>query len=155
MKQDKSTHLNYRRAIIDFILAYISITALAFGLYLAIVAISGEHIASTFNIRADPSYILAEKLYPILNLFVWVAFSALYFRNKQQNKKGFKREAFNLGVFWLMIALPLDLLSFVLIKNPLSLSAHDFYIGQFPWIYLTYLVVFVSPLCYTRLVKEQ
>ena len=39
-----------------------------------------------------------------------------------------------------------DYVGFVLIRNPISLSAHDFYIGQFPWIYLIYLAIFISPI---------
>jgi hypothetical protein len=47
-----------------------------------------------------------------------------------------------------------DYVGFVLIKNPISLSAHDFYIGQFPWIYLIYLAIFVSPLLYVLLRRK-
>jgi hypothetical protein len=41
-----------------------------------------------------------------------------------------------------------DYVGFALIKNPFSLSAHDFYISQFPWIYLIYLAILVSPILY-------
>ena len=54
---------------------------------------------------------------------------------------------------WLVIAVPVDFVCFVIIPNPISLSAHDFYLGQFPWMYLTYLAVLLSPLCYAALVK--
>ena len=56
-----------------------------------------------------------------------------------------------LGWLWLIIAVIVDYVGFVLIKNPISLSPHDFYIGQFPWIYLIYLAILVSPLCYVAL----
>lgn len=115
---------------------------MAFWLYLALVWLNGATIASASGISKDPLYILAEKLYPILNLFVWTTFGWLYFR-----KRGLvTQQALRLSALWLLIVLPLDLVVFVLVKNPLSLSAHDFYIGQFPWIYLTYIAVGIGPL---------
>ena len=46
-------------------------------------------------------------------------------------------------------AIVVDYVGFVLIKNPISLTPHDFYIGQFPWIYLIYIF---APLCKATLV---
>jgi len=57
------------------------------------------------------------------------------------------------GAFWLGVALPVDFVGFVLIKNPISLSPYDFYVGQFPWIYLIYIAVFLSPSCYVALTE--
>jgi hypothetical protein len=59
-----------------------------------------------------------------------------------------RREAWALGAFWLAAAVVMDYVGFVLIKNPISLSPHDFYIGQLPWIYLIYVAVLLSPFCY-------
>ena len=56
-----------------------------------------------------------------------------------------------LGGVWLGLAVIVDYVGFVLIKNPISLSPHDFYIGQAPWIYLIYVVVLVSPWLYCKL----
>ena len=64
-------------------------------------------------------------------------------------------EAFALGAFWLTLAVLVDYVGFVLIKNPISLSPHDFYIGQFPWIYLIYVAVFFSPWCYVTFVAAR
>src|SRR5258708_4318281 len=100
----------------------------------------------------DPGYLLSEKFLPLLNLIVWTSFSLVYFK-KRTNGPSQRKEALALGAFWLAMALPLDFLAFVVIQNPLSLSAHDFYIGQFPWIYLIYLAVFISPVCGTVLIK--
>jgi len=55
-------------------------------------------------------------------------------------------------------ALVVDYVFFVLIKNPISLSPHDFYIGQSPWIYLIYVAILISPLCcmtLTRLLSRE
>jgi hypothetical protein len=59
-----------------------------------------------------------------------------------------------LGAFWLAAAMIGDYVCFVRIKNPISLSPHDFYIGQFPWIYLIYVAVLVAPLCSVMLMRS-
>jgi hypothetical protein len=52
-----------------------------------------------------------------------------------------------LGALWLAIALPINFVGFVVIHTPPSMSAHDFYLGQFPWIYLVYAAAFLGPAC--------
>ncbi len=144
-KQAKDKHLNIKRGVLTFILSYIVITILGFGLYLLIAAIMGIPQSTAFDIRGDRAYILAEKLYPILNLGVWATFTWLYFRKVSRPTM---KQAWKLGGFWLAIAVPLDLIYFVLIPNPLQVSAQGFYIEQFPWIYLTYVVVLTTPALY-------
>jgi hypothetical protein len=141
----KEKLLNIKQGLLTFILAYIVITILAFGLYLLIATIMGVSLSATFNIREDRAYALAEQLYPILNLGVWIAFAWMYFRKVARPTI---KQAWALGGFWLAIAVPLDLVYFVLIPNPLQVSAQGFYIDQFPWIYLTYIVVLVAPVVY-------
>ena len=86
----------------------------------------------------------------MMNLLVWMLFSWMYFQKRPKIATS-HRQALFLGVFWLLVALVVDYVGFVLIKNPISLSPHDFYIGQFPWIYLIYVAVLISPLCYVAL----
>ena len=143
--------LTIKRAVVTFILAYIVITILAFLLYLLLANLMGVSLSATFDIRNDPAYALAEQLYPILNIGVWAAFAAVYFKTI---KKPTFKQAWALGGFWLAIAVPLDLVYFVLIPNPLQVSAYGFYVEQFPWIYLTYIVVLASPVLYL-LVKNR
>ena len=80
----------------------------------------------------------------------------MYFRSRQHNDPpNLREEAFALGAFWLTAAVVVDYVGFVLIKNPISLSPHDFYIGQFPWIYLIYVAVLIAPLCWVKLAKPK
>ena len=150
--QTRSNKFNLKWAIIAFILAYIVITILAVGLYYAIAVPMGISLTAEFNLRKDAAYLLAEKIYPLLNMLVWASFSWMYF--KQSNTQNTWKQAWMLGGFWLAIVLPLDYVSFVAVTNPLSLSAYDFYIAQFPWIYLTYLAVLISPAIYIACVKK-
>ena len=74
-------------------------------------------------------------------------------RRRQSDSPQLRVEAFALGAFWLAVAVAVDYVGFVLIKNPISLTPHDFYIGQFPWIYLIYVAIFLAPLCWVKLAK--
>jgi hypothetical protein len=150
MVQTTQPPLQYKRAIVTFLLAYFAITVVATGFSLLVGALLGA--SPVTEPLQDPGYILSEKFLPLLNLIVWTPFSLLYFK-KRTNRPGLRKEALALGAFWLAMALPVDFLGFVVIQSPLSLSAHDFYIGQFPWIYLIYLAVFMSPFCGTAFVK--
>lgn len=150
MTQTMKTAFHYKRAIVTFLLAYVAITILATGLSLLVGAILHTPPAATS--LQDQAYLLTEPFDPLLNLLVWMACAWLYF-HKRTSEPGLYKEALALGACWLAIAVPVDFLGFVVIQNPLSLSPHDFYIGQFPWIYLIYLAVFLSPLCYVATVR--
>ena len=144
--------LKYGRAVANFVLAYVVVTILAVALSLAIGA--AIHAPETAEPMQNKGYLLSERFLPFLNLLVWTAFAAIYFR-RPQSPSASRKEAVALGALWLALALVVDYVGFVLIKNPISLSPHDFYIGQFPWIYLIYIVVFISPLCYTALANAR
>jgi hypothetical protein len=143
------TQLRPKRAVATFVFAYALITIAGTGLSLGIAAIL--HTPSTSEPLQNSAYVLSEPFLPFLNLLVWGWAAWLYFRN---SSVAMRAESIALGVFWLAVALPLDFVAFVLIKTPISLSPYDFYIGQFPWIYLIYIAVLVSPLCYTTLSRR-
>ena len=150
MAQTTLAKLNYKRAITTFILAYLVITVLATALALIIGAIL--HTPATDLPLQNAAYVLSEKFLPILNLLVWMTLAWVYFK-KPSNRADPRKEALALGAFWLAVALPVDFICFVVIKSPISLSPREFYFGQFPWIYLIYIAVFVSPLTYVTLTR--
>lgn len=138
--------LRYGRALVLFLLAYIAITVIATGFSTALEVVM--HPPPTDDKIHSPSYILSERFYPLLNFFIWTAFGRIYFgADADSDDRGRRVAAIRLGALWLALALVADFVGFVLIEHPLSLSARDFYVGQFPWIYLIYLVVFSGPLC--------
>jgi hypothetical protein len=137
--------LHRKRALITFAGAYLTITAVGIGLFFAIAAV--QHTGSYADPMNDPSYILEEKLLPLANLVVWTLFALIYLGKRRGSAHPRRNEAVQLGALWLALALLADLVSAVLIKSPESMTAFDFYIRQFPWIYLIYVAVFLSPLC--------
>jgi hypothetical protein len=141
MAQSAQYRLNYGRAIGLFVAAYVAVTVLGIALSLSIGVIG--HMPQTVEPMQNQAYLLSERFFPLLNLIVWGLFAWIYFRRRVAARE----EAFLLGAFWLVVAVVVDYVGFVLIKNPISLSPHDFYVGQFPWIYLIYVAVFFAPWC--------
>jgi hypothetical protein len=140
------TRLRRGRAIWTFFGAYALVTVLCAALSIAIGVIQHDPSATGQSMVHNPAYVLSEKFDPLVNLAVWAGFALLYFRRTPVADRT-ARHARKLGLLWLCLALPVDFVGFVLIKNPISLSPHDFYVGQFPWIYLIYLAVFLGPIC--------
>ncbi|MGA8940439.1 MAG: hypothetical protein WB439_14845 [Acidobacteriaceae bacterium] len=144
--------LNYARAAATFVSAYVVVTIL--GIALSVLISIVKHTPQTSEPLENAAYLLSERFLPGLNLVVWGMFAWVYFRGRRHsNWSELRDEAFALGAFWLVTAVVVDYVGFVLIKNPISLSPHDFYIGQFPWIYLIYVAVFFAPLCWVKLAK--
>jgi hypothetical protein len=141
----KPSALHYKRALIAWVVAYLCITAAGVGLFFLIAAI--QHTGSYASPVKDPSYVLEEAFLPLANLVTWTACGLAYFRQRRDTVYPWSGEPLKLGALWLALALPADFLDSVAIKNPESMSAHDFYIGQAPWIYLIYAAVFISPAC--------
>ena len=55
-------------------------------------------------------------------------------------------EALRTGAIWAGICIVFDVVGWVIIKHPWSLSFKGFYVDYQPWITLIYLAIFVSPL---------
>ena len=145
LKSRKPSALHYKRALITWVIAYLSITAAGIGLFFLIAAL--QHTGSYASPVKDPSYVLEEWFLPLANLLIWTACGLAYFGQRRDTVYPWNWEPLKLGALWLALAVPADFLDSVAIKNPESMSAHDFYIGQAPWIYLTYTAVFISPAC--------
>ena len=145
--------IRYSRAAVTFVLAYIVVTMLAIALSISIGILG--HIHESAEPMKNQAYLISERFLPLLNLVVWGMFAWVYFRGRTGGREliSLRREAWALGVFWLVAAVVVDFVGFVLIKNPISLSLHDFYVGQFPWIYLIYVAVLFSPVCYVMLAR--
>lgn len=154
---ENPARLTVLRAVLWFLIAYFVVTVLGTALSLAISAVI--HTPDTANPMLNRAYTLAERFYPLLNLVVWTVCARLYFRSSRRGAAyrgaADRSLALRLSVLWICLAMPVDLVGFVVIKNPLSLTPDQFYVGQFPWIYLIYLAVFAGPLCAAALEARQ
>lgn len=142
--------LEYRRGVLTFLGSYVLIEILAALCSIVVAAITHTNFSGNHADVHNRAFVISERFYPLINLISWMAFAAIYFR-KPATKLSPMNEALRLGAFWLALALPFDVIFFILVKSPYSLNFHDFYVGQLPWIYIVYTVLFVSPLCYVGL----
>jgi hypothetical protein len=147
--------LNVRSATGYFISAYVIVTILAYlASYLVSVFIKLPPDLPGGNMFDSPEFVKSVPYHLLINLLVWTAFSYMYFRNNQ--KRGFNTTApIYLALFWLLAAMLTDLVFFVLIPSPVALSFHQFYVEYQPWISITYLIVFISPLLSYKLSQRQ
>jgi hypothetical protein len=141
--------LRFSRAVLLFLLGYVLVTILAIALAMSVEVIMQPN--HTGKMVLNPAYILSQRFYPLINLIIWIPISWLYFKAPEGDSDP-RSEAWTLGAFWLGLALIVDLVGFVLIENPISLSPYDFYVGQFPWIYLIYLAILLSPILYVAII---
>lgn len=146
--------LEYRRAALCFLGSYVVIEIVAAMCSILVAAITHTNFSGNHADVHNHAFVTSERFYPLINLISWMAFAAIYFR-KPARKRPPTGEALRLGAFWLALALPFDVAFFILVKSPYSLSFHDFYVGQLPWIYIVYTVLFVSPLCYVGIVRQR
>lgn len=149
----KNTEIKRGAAIRAFVGAYLVVTVLCAALSIAIIAIQHDPSNSSQAVHGR-GYVDSERFDPFINLAVWTYFARRYFRRLPDAARSL-RHGLLLGRMWLGIALPVDLIFFVIIKNPISLSPHDFYVGQFPWIYLIYCTVFLGPVCAAALASRR
>lgn len=127
--------------LLSFLIAYAGVSVLGFALYLLISRSRGTSPWDEVDVRHNSSYKFTQRFLPLINLVVWTASAWFYFFYVDTSYAN----AFGLGFMWLVGALLVDYAGFVLIKHPLSVDHKGFYVDQFPWIYFTYLAVFVSP----------
>ena len=141
------TRLRFFHASILFIVGYVLVTIVAIALAVSVGSLM--QVDYSGKMVLNPAYVFAERFYPLINLLVWIPVSWVYFGRRKGGLANYG-EARTLGIFWLAFALLVDFVGFVLIENPISLSPYDFYVQQFPWIYLIYLAILLSPIIYAR-----
>lgn len=128
--------------LISFLIAYIGVSTLGFGLYLVISKVRGTSPWDEVEIRENKSYQLTNRWLPLLNLVIWTLAAWYYFSNVDPSWANI----YALAAIWLAAVVVIDYVAFVLIKHPLSADHRGFYLGQGIWIYLTYLAVFTAPI---------
>lgn len=151
INENRVVTFSFKKALINFTWAYIIVTILAYSIsYLAAIMFKLPSLGgSPFD---EPAFVMTVPYHLLINLLVWTFFGYLYFKKKQTNQYHLK-EAMYLSCYWLVIAMIVDLVGFVLIKSPVSLTPYQFYVEYQPWISITYLIVFISPLIGYGIVK--
>ncbi len=87
-------------------------------------------------------YEKTKPWHPLYNIILFSFFGWLYMRGLANPTIG---EALITGLIWMAICVVFDLIGWVLIKHPWSLTFKQFYIEYQPWISLIYLAIFLGP----------
>lgn len=87
-------------------------------------------------------YEKTKPWHPLYNIIIFPIFACLYLR-------GFETIALSnviaTSLIWGTITVVFDLVGWVIIKHPWSLSFKEFYIDYQPWITLIYITIYASP----------
>jgi hypothetical protein len=129
-----------------FVIAYVLVTILAAALTIAYGTIHQlPEAAPGQSMLEAPAFVATVPYHVLIMVLVWPVFAWLYFRKRMPGPRGEARETFALGLLWLLAAMIVDFVGFVLIDNPWSMTPHEFYVVYQPWISLIYLAIFASP----------
>lgn len=87
-------------------------------------------------------YEATKPWHPLYNIILFTVFGLLYLRKVKDITL---RKAMLTGALWAGISILIDLVGWVLIKHPWSLTFKQFYVEYQPWITLVYLAIFIAP----------
>ena len=88
-------------------------------------------------------YEMTKPWHPLYNIILFTVFGLLYLR--KVNNLTLKK-AMATGALWAGISIVIDLVGWVLVPHPWSLTFKEFYIDYQPWIALVYLAMFIAPM---------
>ena len=87
-------------------------------------------------------YEKTKPFHPLYNIVIFPIFAYLYFKGLESNTL---LNTLYTSLIWGGITVIFDLVGWVLIKHPWSLTFKEFYVDYQPWITLIYITIFASP----------
>lgn len=87
-------------------------------------------------------YEKTKPWHPLYNIIVFPIFALLYFNGLETITLS---TVISTSLIWGSLTIVFDLLGWVLIKHPWSLTFKEFYIDYQPWITLIYIAIYASP----------
>lgn len=97
-------------------------------------------------------YEMTKPWHPLYNIILFTFFGWLFLRGLVQPTL---KKALATGALWSGISIVFDLVGWVLIKHPWSLTFKQFYVEYQPWITLVYLAMLLGPVLGYLLLKKQ
>lgn len=132
---------NLLLSILFYLAAYIVVTMI--GVAHTIFNIKVKHYKSMKDSPGmGEAYEKTKPFHPLYNIVIFPLFAWLYFLTI--GNLTLESVAIT-SLLWGTITLVIDLIGWVLIKHPWSLSFKEFYLDYQPWITLTYLIIYLSP----------
>ena len=88
-------------------------------------------------------YEKTKPWHPLYNLVLYPVAGWLYMKGLSDPTVC---DALIAGAVWTLICVVFDLVGWVLVKHPWSLSFKEFYVEYQPWITMIYIIIFFAPL---------
>jgi hypothetical protein len=144
--------INFTRALVLFFIAYVIVTILATAISViyAIIYKTPPPVPG-ITVLKSASFIATVPYHVVLMFVIWPLFAWIYYKNPIRKIASLQSgEIWQLSFCWLVAAMLVDFVGFVLIRHPYSLTPHEFYIDYQPWISLIYCAIFLSPWIYVK-----
>ena len=132
---------DFGMSMLWFWTAYIIVTLIGIGHTVFNITVLGMK-----SMKDSPGmgegYEKTKPWHPLYNIIVFSLFGWLYMRGLAQVTM---TDALVAGLVWAGICIAVDLVGWVLIRHPWSLTFREFYIDYQPWITLIYIAIFLGP----------
>lgn len=132
---------NFGFSMLWYWMAYLVVTCI--GMFHTIFNITVLHMKSMKDSPGmGEAYDKTKPWHPLYNIIIFPIFAYIYFN-------GLETLTFSnvvlTSVIWGTITVVFDLIGWVLIKHPWSLTFKEFYVDYQPWITLIYITIYSSP----------
>ena len=132
---------NFGMSMLWFFLSYVIVTWI--GIIHTIFNIKVLHMKSMKDSPGmGEGYEKTKPWHPLYNIVIFTLFGFIYMNGVTNPTLA---ESIFTGAIWVSITIVGDLVGWVLIKHPWSLTFKEFYIDYQPWITLIYLAIFIGP----------
>lgn len=132
---------NFGLSMLLFFICYIIVTAV--GMLHTIFNIYILHMSPMDNNGMGEGYEKTKPWHPMYNIILFSLFGYFYMKSLENPSL---TEAVITGAIWAGICIAIDIIGWVLIKHPWSLTFKEFYIDYQPWISLIYAAIFLGPI---------
>ena len=132
---------NFGFSMLWFWSAYIIVTLI--GIIHTIFNIYVLHMKPMDKESMGEGYEKTKPWHPLYNIVIFTVFGFVYM-NELSNST--ITEALITGAIWVSICIVFDILGWVIIKHPWSLTFKQFYVEYQPWITLIYIAIFIGPI---------
>lgn len=132
---------NFGTSILCYCIAYLIVTLI--GMLHTILNIYAFHMKSMKNSPGmGEAYEKTKPWHPLYNLLVFPLFAGIYLNSLSVLDY---QSVLATSLLWGTLTIIIDLIGWVLIRHPWSLTFRQFYIEYQPWITLIYLAIYASP----------
>lgn len=132
---------HFGASMLCYWLAYLIVTLI--GVLHTIFNITVLHMKSMKNSPGmGEGYEKTKPWHPLYNIIIFPLFAYLYLHGLETVTL---TNVAATSLIWGTITIIVDLIGWVLVKHPWSLSFKEFYIDYQPWITLIYLTIYASP----------